>query len=74
MSVVLRTTPCLLLYVGTLAAHPPSVSETSANAEIVARRELLTVAFEWLGATVARDFAAQSRFIPREGRSVLPLA
>ena len=36
-------------------------AESSLIAQIVARRELLTVAFEWLDATAARDFAAQSR-------------
>jgi hypothetical protein len=32
--------------------------------EVVARRELVTAAFQWLDATLARDFAAQSTFYP----------
>ena len=32
--------------------------------EIDARRELVTAAFQWLDATLARDFAAQSAFYP----------
>ena len=32
--------------------------------EIEARRELVTAAFQWLEATLARDFVAQSTFYP----------
>jgi hypothetical protein len=51
-------TPALLFACPLAADSAPSI------AEIVARRELLTITFEWLDATAARDFSAQSRFYP----------
>jgi hypothetical protein len=48
-----------------LAAEDPPRNEAAARAdEIEARRELVTAAFQWLEATLARDFAAQSAFYP----------
>ena len=64
IAVVLGVAPPALLFACPLAAEPISVAESPIIAEIVARRELLTNAFEWLDATVARDFTAQSRFYP----------
>ena len=32
--------------------------------EVIARRELVTASFQWLEATLARDFAVQSTFYP----------
>ena len=61
---LLRVAPPALLFACPLAAHPISAAEPLIIAEIVARRELLTIAFEWLDATVACDFTAQSRFYP----------
>jgi hypothetical protein len=63
---LLRASALLLLCSSALGAPAPSaVVENSVVAEIVARRELLTAAFQWLDATTARDFAAQSRFYPQ---------
>jgi hypothetical protein len=59
-----RVAPPALLFACPLAAQPISAPEPLIIAEIVARRELLTIAFEWLDATVACDFTAQSRFYP----------
>jgi hypothetical protein len=63
-SFVLGVAAPLLFHATVLAGQPPSNAERSTVAEIVARRELLTVAFQWLDATLARDFAAQDRFYP----------
>jgi hypothetical protein len=54
----------LLFFASVPAAQQPATPDSVTLAEIVARRELLTLAFEWLDATVARDFAAQRRFYP----------
>jgi hypothetical protein len=60
----------LSLLAGALAPLSPAAAEglsepESAHiAEVVARRELVTAAFQWLDATLARDFAAQSTFYP----------
>jgi hypothetical protein len=62
---LLRALALLLLCSSALGAPPPSPAENSVVAEIIARRELLTAAFQWLDATTARDFAAQSRFYPQ---------
>ena len=62
---VLKVAPPALLFACPLAADPISVAASHIIAEIAARRELLTVAFEWLDATTARDLAAQSRFYPQ---------
>jgi len=37
-----------------------------APAEVLARRELVTAAFQWLEATLASDFDAQSKFYPEK--------
>jgi hypothetical protein len=47
-----------------LAADSERPTQTAATAEVSARRELVVAAFQWLDATLARDFAAQSRFYP----------
>ena len=49
---------------GALAVPPLSQTETTHAQEIAARRELVEAAFQWLDATLARDFAAQSAFYP----------
>ena len=46
------------------AEEPPRTEATPHADEIEARRELVTAAFQWLEATLARDFAAQSTFYP----------
>jgi hypothetical protein len=48
-----------------LAAEEPRRTEAAPADEIDARRELVTAAFQWLQATLARDFAAQSAFYPQ---------
>jgi hypothetical protein len=51
---------CLLLWLQLVllaGAAPPTD-------EVGARRELVVAAFQWLDATLARDFAAQSNFYP----------
>jgi hypothetical protein len=63
-SAVLSVATPLLFFVSVLGAQQPSAPKSVSLPEIVARRELLTLAFQWLDATVARDFAAQSRFYP----------
>jgi hypothetical protein len=63
-STVLAVATPLLFFVSVLGAQSPSAPNSVSLAEIAARRELLILAFEWLDATVARDFAAQSRFYP----------
>jgi hypothetical protein len=47
-----------------LAADDLARTEAVPPNEIDARRELVTAAFEWLDATLARDFDAQSTFYP----------
>jgi hypothetical protein len=47
-----------------LAAEELPRTETVLPNEIDARRELVTAAFQWLDATLARDFDAQSAFYP----------
>ena len=47
-----------------LGSPSPAASERERLQEIVARIELVTAAFQWLDATLARDFAAQSAFYP----------
>jgi ketosteroid isomerase-like protein len=47
-----------------LAAESIARTQTALTAEVVARRELVTAALQWLDATLARDFAAQSAFYP----------
>ncbi len=47
-----------------LAAEELPRTETVLPNEIDARRELVTAAFQWLDATLARDFEAQSAFYP----------
>jgi hypothetical protein len=49
---------------GALATEAPARTENTLTDEIAARRELVTATFQWLEATLARDFAAQSRFYP----------
>ena len=47
-----------------LAAEEPQTQAATRVEEIEARRELVTAAFQWLEATLARDFVAQSTFYP----------
>jgi hypothetical protein len=47
-----------------LAAETNPSTEATQPDEVEARRELVTAAFAWLEATLARDFAAQSAFYP----------
>jgi hypothetical protein len=62
----------LCLMAGTALPLSPAVvsaeealrTETALQDEIDARRDLVTAAFQWLDATLARDFAAQSAFYP----------
>jgi hypothetical protein len=65
MSFVLRVATISLPLACAPAAAQAAASEPPSIAEIVARRELLTIAFQWIDATAARDFAAQSRFYPQ---------
>jgi len=64
-SFVSRVAATSLLLACAPAAGPATTTESPSIAEIVARRELLTIAFQWVDATTARDFAAQSRFYPQ---------
>ena len=50
--------------VGAAAAEERPRTKSALAEEVVARRELVTAAYRWLEATLARDFAAQSRFYP----------
>src|SRR5688572_23714113 len=50
----------VLMSGGALAVPPLSQTETTHAEEIAARRELVEAAFQWLDATLARDFVAQS--------------
>jgi hypothetical protein len=63
-SIYLVAATPLVLFAGALAAQQSSTSEGVSIAQITARRELLSLAFQWLDATVARDFDAQGRFYP----------
>jgi hypothetical protein len=47
-----------------LAADSERPTQTAPEDEVSARRELVDAAFQWLDATLARDFAAQSNFYP----------
>ncbi|HET9448572.1 MAG TPA: hypothetical protein VFO35_20035 [Steroidobacteraceae bacterium] len=47
-----------------IAAESRSPTQAAPAEEVVARRELVTAAFQWLEATLAADFAAQSKFYP----------
>ena len=47
-----------------LAADSERPTHTVLTAEVSARRDLVIAAFQWLDATLARDFAAQSKFYP----------
>lgn len=47
-----------------LAAEGSPRAEAAPPDEVEARRELVTAAFKWLDATLARDFASQSAFYP----------
>ena len=47
-----------------LAADAARPTQTELADEVSARRELVVAAFQWLDATLARDFAAQSKFYP----------
>ncbi len=47
-----------------LAAEERPRTEPVLADEVDARRELVSAAFQWLDATLARDFAAQSAFYP----------
>jgi hypothetical protein len=47
-----------------LGAQRPVRTQMALPQEIEARRQLVTAAFRWLEATLARDFAAQSAFYP----------
>ena len=47
-----------------VAAEDVPRTETTRTHEIAARRELVTAAFQWLEATLDRNFAAQSVFYP----------
>src|SRR5687768_16925805 len=62
-SFLLRVATSLLLACAPAVA-PTAASDPPSIVEIVARRELLTIAFQWVDATTARDFSAQSRFYP----------
>jgi hypothetical protein len=54
-----------VVLVGSALASPTRArTENALVEEIVARREVVTAAFQWLNATLARDFAAQSTFYP----------
>jgi hypothetical protein len=64
-SFVLRVAPISVLFAFASAADPGPASVPPSIEEIVARRDLLTMAFEWVDATTAGDFAAQSRFYPQ---------
>jgi hypothetical protein len=52
------------LRAGALEAESQRPMQTAAADEVSARRELVVAAFQWLDATLAGDFAAQSRFYP----------
>jgi hypothetical protein len=47
-----------------LGSPSSAASERERLQESIARIELVTAAFQWLDATLARDFAAQSAFYP----------
>ena len=47
-----------------LGSPSPAARQRERMQETAARRELVTAAFQWLDATLARDFAAQSAFYP----------
>jgi hypothetical protein len=49
---------------GGILIPPPARAQTALAEEVVARRELVTAAFQWLDATLAGDFSAQSVFYP----------
>jgi hypothetical protein len=46
------------------AAASQTTTQAPLPDEIEARRELVTAAFDWLDATLARDYAGQSAFYP----------
>jgi hypothetical protein len=54
----------LLAFAAVLLSQGALAAQQTAIDEVVARRELVTAALEWLDATLARDFAAQSAFYP----------
>jgi hypothetical protein len=60
----LYTVIATLTLLGPIASLEVATSEDLRSREIAARRELVVAAFQWLDATLARDFAAQSRFYP----------
>jgi len=52
------------LRAGALEPASPRPMQTAPADEVRARRELVVAGFQWLDATLARDFATQSRFYP----------
>ncbi len=59
----------MLLSLSALAGEDLARAETAHTDEVAARRELVTAAFQWLEATLVRDFAAQSKFYPTRMRA-----
>ena len=64
MQVGLLASAAVPLRADTLAAETPRPTQAALADEVSARRELVVAAFQWLDATLARDFAAQSKFYP----------
>jgi hypothetical protein len=64
MQLGLLASAAVPLRAGTLAAETPRPMQAALADEVRARRELVVAAFQWLDATLARDFAAQSKFYP----------
>jgi hypothetical protein len=56
--------PAVPLRAGTLERESLRLMQAAPADEVSARRELVVAAFQWLDATLAGDFAAQSRFYP----------
>jgi hypothetical protein len=64
MQLGLLASAAVLLGPGTRAAESSRPTQTALADEVSARRKLVVAAFQWLDATLARDFAAQSKFYP----------